>query len=169
MKSDRYFALLDGLEALADAPPMTERAQSPTEEVLPARVLREWKRVRRRVRFAGETDDRDERDRRLHEARKAAKRARYAAEPLVGLYGTDAQAFVAAFKRIQSVLGDHNDSIVTQAKLRQLSDRAARDCDNAFAFGVLYVREEATAARGEAKFTKAWRSASDAKLRAWLA
>lgn len=53
-------------------------------------------------------------------------RVRHAAEPLAGVYGKQARRFVRAMKRVQSHLGDHHDASVTQERLRELGDDAAR-------------------------------------------
>jgi CHAD domain-containing protein len=168
MQSERYFALLDRLDDLLADPPWTDRARDRVRDVLPGRVRRDWKRLARRVSAVSETDDAVERNLRLHAARKAAKRARYAAEPMVALYGDDAASFVRATKTIQTVLGDHQDAVVAQPKLRDLADTAAAAGENAFTFGVLDVREEALAARTAAQFEDIWRAASRKRLRAWL-
>ncbi len=168
METDRYFALLDRLDDLVEDPPWTEPAQERASDVLPGRVRHDWRRLKRRVRSAAAADDPAERVHRLHEVRKAAKRARYAAEPLTDLYGKDARRFVRATKRIQSALGDHHDGVVTQHELRRFADRAAGDGENAFTFGVLHAREEETTEKAEAKFAKAWDTASRSKLRRWL-
>ena len=168
MESPRYFALLDQLDEIVASPPFGEDAGSPTRETLPRRVGREWKRLRRRVDAAVATSDPTERAACLHEARKAAKRARYAAEPLVTLYGKPARRYVKAVKRVQSVLGEHHDSVVTRQELLRQADQAAADGDNAFTFGVLHAREEAHAAAIEAHFARVWRRASRQKLRRWL-
>lgn len=168
METERYFALLDRLNGLAAGPPWNEVAREPASEVLPGCVLHDWKRLRRRVAAAADVDDPVERARRLHEVRKAAKRTRYATEALTPVYRKDARRLRRATKRIQTVLGAHHDSIVTQVELRQLADRAAADGENAFTLGVLHAREEAGVAKAEAQFTKAWRAASSKKLQRWL-
>jgi CHAD domain-containing protein len=168
MQSERYFTLLDKLDDLLADPPWTDRARGRLRDVLPGRVNREWKRLARRVSAVSETDDPVERDVRLHAVRKAAKRARYAAEPMVPLYGDDAASFVRATKTIQTVLGDHQDAVVAQPRLREMADRAAAAGENAFTFGVLDTREEALAARTAATFEDTWRAASRKRLRAWL-
>ena len=138
LDSERYRALVDALEAAVDAVPSTERSRRPARAVLPARARREWRRATKRLDAAVATEDPDARDVALHEARKAVKRARYAAEPLVGLVGKDAKRFVAAAEGLQSLLGDHHDSVVARAELRQLADGTPGD----FAYGVLHAEEE---------------------------
>jgi CHAD domain-containing protein len=168
MGSQRYFALLDRLDDLAAGPPFTDLAQGRACDVLPDRVRRDWNRLERQVAIVAETDDPTERADRLHDARKAAKRARYAAEPLSRLYRRDTRRFVKAAKELQSVLGEHHDSIVTQERLYELADRAAVEGENAFTYGVLHAREQATTTESELRFGRRWRAASDTRLRAWL-
>jgi CHAD domain-containing protein len=168
MGTARYFTLLDDLDALVDDPPWTPLAQRPAREVLPGRVRRDFRRLRRRVAAAEDTADGAERDERLHEVRKAAKRARYAAETLAPVYGDAAEEFVSATTRVQSVLGDHRDSVVAAPVIRRLGVEAHRDGDNAFTYGLLHAREQANADRTEAGYARAWKKASRKRLRRWL-
>lgn len=168
MESRRYFQLLDSLDAVRADPPWTQRATRPAKEVLPARVARDYKRLRRRVEAAGRTEDTHQRAERLHESRKAAKRTRYAAETLAPVYGQDADRFIAAIEGVQSVLGEHHDSTVSQQEINRLSEVATSEDVNALPLGLLHVREEACAAQAENTFTKAWAKASRPKKRKWL-
>lgn len=166
--SDRYFALLDRLDELAAGPPWSEKAARPVGSVLRGRVRHDYKRLVGRVEFAEEAEDPGEREHRLHQARKAAKRVRYAAEPLTGVYGKQARRFVRAMKRVQSRLGDHHDASVTQERLREFGDEAARTGDNAFIFGVLHAREERALLGIDDQFVHEWSKASKKKRRRWL-
>ena len=99
----------------------------------------------RRLRAAiGTGDDAD-----LHRARKAAKRARYAAAVIRPLDdGGKAKRTVKRYKNIQTVLGDHQDSVVAAATLRRLGSLAgAAPGENGFTFGVLYGSEQHAAHR----------------------
>ncbi|MBV8349080.1 MAG: CHAD domain-containing protein, partial [Mycolicibacterium sp.] len=83
----------------------------------------------------------------LHRARKAAKRARYAYE-LLRPTGRKAQAKpgIRRYKRIQGVLGDHQDTVVASATLRWMAAGAGPTAgENGFAYGLLYAREQAIA------------------------
>ena len=124
LESDRYFALLDRLDQLASTPPWTKKAKQPVRDVLPKRVRHDWKRLKSRVDALADEPDAALRSARLHEVRKAAKRARYAAEPLVDVYGKDAKRFVKAMKRIQSLLGEQHDTVAARIRLRSLADHA---------------------------------------------
>ncbi len=167
LDSARYFDLLDGLDALDTAPPWTASAEEPAGEVLPVRVRRDWKRLRKQA------DSIDaamplERDHQLHELRKAAKRVRYAAEALESVFGQDAKALAKAAKNMQEPLGDHQDSVVLRELLRQLGVRAHLDGENAFTYGRLHALEEARARDTEKQAAVAWKSSSDKRLRRWL-
>jgi CHAD domain-containing protein len=79
----------------------------------------------------------------LHRARKAAKRARYAAELLKPVVGKKAMRKVKHYKRIQSVLGDHQDTVVARAALRRMGTAAGTAAgENGFTFGLLFAREQ---------------------------
>lgn len=167
MTSERYVALLECLDRLLEEPPWTEDAPDRSAAVLRRRVAHDWKRLGRRVRAVQDTRD-DERADALHEVRKAAKRVRYAAEPLVQQYGKPAKRFVKLTKRVQSVLGDHQDSVVTQEELRKLGDAAVTAGDDSFTFGVLHAREDRNQDDTEKRMWAAWAKAAKEKQRSWL-
>lgn len=169
LRSDRYLALLDRLEELVAAPPWTERAGLPADEVLPARVRHEWKRVRSRMRDVDEaaTGSRAEEER-LHSVRKAARRARYAAEAVAPVHGADAVAFAKAMKKLQGTLGEHHDSVLLQAELDQVATGQS-DGHVAFGYGRLHAHEARRAERARGRYDKRRRAASRKKLRRWLA
>lgn len=80
----------------------------------------------------------------LHRARKAAKRARYAAELILwDAPSKNVERSMKSYKRIQSVLGDLQDTVVARSMLRQLGVAAGTTSgENGFTFGLLYAREE---------------------------
>lgn len=127
LDSPRYLEILAKLQHWTTAPP--------TPENVTPKALR--KRARR---AAGKADDRlatalsGDRDEALHRARKAAKRARYAGE-LIGK-----KKRVKHYKKIQRVLGDHQDSVVARQTLFDVASTAP-GLTNTFTLGVLYTRE----------------------------
>ncbi|MEP7088935.1 MAG: CYTH and CHAD domain-containing protein [Nocardioidaceae bacterium] len=167
MTSERYVALLDRLDALMDQRAWAEDAHERSPAVLVDRVRHDWKRLERRVEAVEGTEG-DDRAHRLHEVRKAAKRVRYAAEPLVPQHGTAAERFVKAATRVQSVLGDHQDSVIAQQELRRLADEAVADGDDSFTFGVLHAREDDDQAAIEERAWTAWATLSKNKRVDWL-
>ncbi|MFF7729831.1 CHAD domain-containing protein [Streptomyces sp. NPDC008001] len=168
LDGERYLALLDALDALLDAPPLLPAAAHPAPEVLAGAVLRDYKRLAGRVEKALGTGPGPQRDTALHEARKAAKRARYAAEAAVPALGKPAKRFTARMKGVQTLLGDHQDSVMTRTALRTLAARAHAAGESTFTLGLLYGREEQRAADAERDLPEVWRKASRKRYRADL-
>jgi CHAD domain-containing protein len=141
LSGDRYRTLLTVLTSWLTDPPMTEAAEKP-------------KAVKRGVRRAGKKADKrvaaaavDTEDEALHRARKACKRARYAAElgaPVLGKKKSKKR--VKKYKKLQEVLGEHQDSVVAAGTLRTLGARAGiTPGENGFTFGLLYGLEQQAA------------------------
>ena len=168
LDSERYLALLDGLDQLLADPPLTPEAGQPAAEVLPPAVRRARRRLRRRMRRARATSAGPDRDAALHEARKAAKHARYSAEAVSPAFGKPARRFAKRVKTVQSVLGDHHDSVVARAAIRELGVQAHLAGENAFTFGVLYESDACRASDLEAQARHAWKQASRPKYSAWM-
>ena len=68
-------------------------------------------------------------------ARKAAKRARYAGEAMTPAIGKDARRFANQMKKVQSVLGDHQDAVIAREVERELGIAAHLAGENAFSYG----------------------------------
>jgi CHAD domain-containing protein len=138
MDSQRYLDLLATLNRWRSDPPL---AGSPTLTALD-------KRARRALRKADQRLDeaiRAQEDAMLHRARKAAKRARYAAELRKPL-DKRAKKTVKHYKRIQTVLGDHQDGVVATATLIRLARTAGTTVgENGFTYGLLFAREQQAA------------------------
>lgn len=158
----RYLALLETLDALLAAPPLLPRAAQPAAQVLPRSVLKDHTRLATRIEHALALPPGEERDLAMHEARKAAKRARYAGEAATPALGTPAQRFAKRMKAVQTVLGDHQDSVVAREALRTLAAQAHAAGETAFTWGLLYGHEEASAADRERELPKVWARAAGA-------
>jgi CHAD domain-containing protein len=91
----------------------------------------------------------DPADEELHAARKKGKRARYAAE-LAGR-----TSFVRRAKKLQDVLGEHQDAVVAAERLRELAADAPPG--RALAAGRLVEREEERRTTARAAWPKAWK------------
>jgi CHAD domain-containing protein len=140
LASERYLALLDDYETtLARLEPA---AKAPSLAPLARKQLG---KLDRSVRALGDEPT----DAELHEERKRGKRVRYTAE-LAGL-----KAVVKRAKTFQDILGEHQDAVVAQQKLRTL----ARDATTAegIALGRLLEREQARKVRARAEWRRAWR------------
>ena len=168
LDGDRYLALLDSLDTLLIDPPLAPGADHPAAEVLPAAVRHAGRRLRRRMRGATGAPAGPGRDTALHQARKAAKHARYAAEVASPAFGQQARRLAKRVKKVQSVLGDHHDGVVTRSTVRELGVQADLAGENAFTFGVLYEQDACRAKDLEAQARRAWKQASRPAVGRWL-
>ncbi|MFF9685664.1 CHAD domain-containing protein [Streptomyces sp. NPDC014623] len=168
LDTERYLTLLDSLDAFLADPPLRPAAARAPRDALPRAVLKDYERLAVRVGHALRQPPGAERDVAMHEARKAAKRVRYAAEAARPALGKPAKKFAKRMKTVQSVLGDHQDSVVARGALRTLAVRAHGAGESAFTWGLLYGREEAAAAAREGELPEVWARASHPGLRAAL-
>jgi CHAD domain-containing protein len=100
----------------------------------------------------------------LHRIRILVKRCRYAAEA-VGPAVAGATEFAKALAAVQTVLGDHHDTVVAEAWLTD----AVRDTPELarLAYDLIF-RQRSKRARARAKWPTTWTRASAEELRAWL-
>lgn len=130
MVADRYEALVASLEAWSQDPPVGDVDTS----LLRKRAGKAAKKATRRL-AAGCASGADNE---LHRARKAAKRARYAGELLRPLGHGRKQR--KRFKRVQGLLGEHQDAVVAEATLRRLVSGIPAG-ESGFTIGLLHARE----------------------------
>ncbi|MEV6785074.1 CYTH and CHAD domain-containing protein [Streptomyces sp. NPDC051098] len=168
LDSTRYLDLLDTLDALLADPPLRKAAAGDPSDVLPKAITKDYERLAGRVEPALGMEPGEERDVALHEARKAAKRARYAGEAAKPALGKPAKRFAKAMKNVQSLLGDHQDSVVARGTLRDLGIHAHAAGESAFTWGLLYGREESEAADLERELPGVWSKAAKKDLRTAL-
>lgn len=138
MRSPRYFRLLDGLDDLVGAP---AAGRYVTVDIA-------YRRLRKVVKAAKTAADRDAA---LHRIRKAVKRLRYAAA------AANKTKIAQRAKTIQTLLGDHQDSVVSRAHLVQQADAATAAGQDTFTYGLLYAREVDLAAQCRSAFRPALR------------
>jgi CHAD domain-containing protein len=168
LDSRRYFSLLDGLDQLTAGPPLTRRAAKPADDVLPAAVWRGYRQTARRMRRARRAAAGPARDEALHQARKAAKRARYAGEAVAPAIGTKARRFTRQMKKLQSVLGEHQDTVIARRVERELGMGAHLAGENAYTYGLLSGRDACDGERLQAQAYQAWKQASRPRYRRWI-
>jgi CHAD domain-containing protein len=167
LDSERYLALIAGLEEFIARPPFTERAAAPASKQAPVLARRAARRVFRAVAALDRADDADGpgggdtsvRDVQLHEVRIAAKRLRYAAEALRPVAGREAKRLADVAEQIQETLGNHQDAVVQRQWLRDLGARAFVNGENGFTFGLLHGLTKAAALHDVEQFTKVWKQA----------
>lgn len=132
MRSERYFRLLDALDGLLAA---ESAALAVDEEQLAEATIEDgYKRVRKRAKAAAAADA-ERHDAALHGIRKSAKRLRYTAA------AAGAKKVSDAAKTIQTLLGDHQDSVVSRAHLTEQADTAHAAGEDTFTYGLLHQRE----------------------------
>jgi CHAD domain-containing protein len=168
LDSRRYFSLLDELDRLLAEPPLTQRAAMPAAVALPAAVRRGDRKTARRMRRARRTAAGPPRDMALHQARKAAKRARYAGEAVTPALGKKAARFTNQVKKLYSVLGDHQDTVIARPVERELGISAHLAGENAFSYGLLYERDTCDGERLQAQAYQTWNQASRSRYRRWM-
>lgn len=145
MRSQRYFRLLDALEALvATEPPKSATGEEPAELTIHSAYKRVRKAAKAARVAAGDPEvDADESNEALHRIRKRAKALRYTAAAT-----GDAKVADRA-KAIQSLLGDHQDSVVSRTHLSRQAEVAHTAGEDTFTYGLLYQLEDDLARRCE--------------------
>ena len=185
LETPRYRQLLVDVVALAARPPLLPEAQRPISKVVPPLLRHAWRKLARRVERAQKLDDSrstgsaeaassdgagltDPTDEALHRARKSAKQLRYAAEACIRTYGRRAERLASQAEATQEVLGEHQDSVVSQELLVELADEAGRRGEETFTYGVMVGDERARAERSRRAFEPVWEETSRKRHRRWL-
>jgi CHAD domain-containing protein len=140
MRSQRYFRLLDALDSL-----LSEIAGAPSgQEAAPVTIDAAYKKVRKAAKAekaivrdvqGGEPAPESDDDEALHRIRKRAKRLRYTAA------ATGAKDVAEQAKAIQTLLGEHQDSVVSREHLSQQAEAAHATGEDTFTYGLLYQLE----------------------------
>jgi CHAD domain-containing protein len=166
MAGDRYVALLDGLVAAANHPPLTGAAGGEAAETFDDLARHAWKPLRKAVRTVAAADDPaavpvEE----IHAVRIRAKRFRYAADAAAPVERAAAR-HASVLATLQDELGELNDAATAEAWLR---DRLpAAPPERAFVLGQLVAAERAEIAERRATWLGAWRAVNRRKRRSWL-
>ena len=167
LDGDRYHRILESLRGLVEQPPLRKKAKGRAGKILPPLVARSYDKVRGFVEDAQSRPAGPEREELLHDARKAAKQARYAGESVAPVFGKKATDFAAAMEDVQEVLGEHQDSVLTRARLRELAVHAS-STEVAFLYGRLHALEEAHGQQSDEHFDATWKAAGRKSLHRWL-
>lgn len=145
LRSDTYLALLDDTAQAIDE--LEPSGSSVTLDELPDAAVGKMRKSVRRL--SAEPADEE-----LHAVRKKGKRVRYAAE-LAGR-----RKLVQRAKKLQDVLGEHQDAVVAAERLRDLAMAAAPQ--QALVAGRLVEREERRRSEARAAWPEAWRKLRNA-------
>src|SRR5262249_48761869 len=133
-------------------------------DVLPGLVKRDWRRLAvgvARVQSTGAAED-------YHQVRIAAKRLRYAGEALTPAFGKPASRVASQAERVQEILGEHQDAIVSQETLREIA-QSTKGRSAGITLGVLHAREQSRALAARMLFAEAWPEVRRRRYRDWLA
>jgi CHAD domain-containing protein len=158
MSGARYADLLSRLEAAAVAP-RARAAEMSLEEI----AAREFRKLRKAVRALPSVPS----DEALHAVRIRGKRARYAGELAEGVVGKPARRFVRNAKRFQDVIGDHQDAVVAEERIRGLLGEV-RSVRAYFAAGQIVERERERRRAARAAFPQAWARLRKTGKKAWM-
>ena len=144
--TQRYYDLLDAVDAFLATPPLTARADRKAKKETPDLVARAWRKMMRRYDRAARLPDGQDRDVALHRTRKSAKRARYTAEAASAALGSPAAKLARRAERLQDILGAHHDSVVAIQRLAGTTDRPDTTAGDTFTAGRLteVERQEGT-------------------------
>ncbi len=157
LDSPRYLLLLDRIEETIAEPPVLDADVSLSDVAAGA-----FRKLRRAVKALPEMPT----DADLHGVRIKAKRARYAAELAAPLAGRPVERFVDRVKKLQDTLGEHQDAVVAEARLRALAGKAAGRRAG-FVAGLLAERQRARRLAARAAFAETWPKVQRRGRKAW--
>jgi CHAD domain-containing protein len=134
MRSRRYFRLLDALDALVVAAPAKKSRSDHAQLTLDRAHRKVRKAAKAAAKSAGDPDADHDSD--IHRIRKRAKKLRYVSA------ATGHSKVAERAKAVQSLLGDHQDSVVSRVHLTKVSNSAFAAGEDTFTYGLLYQRED---------------------------
>jgi CHAD domain-containing protein len=156
LRSRRYVAVLEELERRARAP-RVDGASVPLAGI----AREEFRKLRKAARRITPSASDEE----LHALRIRGKRARYAAELAATATGKRTRRFLKEAKRFQDVVGEHQDAVVAEGRLRALEARVGDEAT--FVAGRLVERERSRRERTREELPAAWRRLDRAGRSAW--
>lgn len=133
LRSDRHDWLIDDLVNAVHEPRALDAAYAPADEVLPGLLEESWKPLAKAMRRRDDSSSSAD----WHRARIKAKGARYVAEALAPVFGKPVKRLGQRLAEVTEVLGEHQDAVVAQDTLRELSAHADIDAAAAVALGML--------------------------------
>jgi CHAD domain-containing protein len=162
--TERYVSLLERLVDGAWQPHTTPEANRPARDVVPELIRQDWRRLAKRVATVRQTEVIDD----YHRVRIAAKKLRYACEAVAPAFGKPAARLAEQAERVQELLGEHQDAVVSLDTLRTIAT-SPTGRSVGFTLGLLYAREEARARGARAIFAELWPEVARRRYRDWLA
>lgn len=160
LRSDRYFRLLDDLEAFRDAPPVRSEAVARGRRESAKAVDKSARRLRRSHKAATRARRGTDHENALHQVRKDAKRLRHVAETAALVRGKRARKVAKAAQRQQKILGDFHDAVIARDLLITVGSRQEQTAAAAV-FAELENRQDELMKDAEAKYRKARRKSRE--------
>ena len=165
LNSKRYLRLLEDLKSFRDRPPATDRARRPARIAAARLVNNQARAVDRAHRAAVRTPPGRARDLALHRLRKDTKRLLHGAESVAGIYPKRALSLARTARRLQRILGNHQDSVMTRAFLDSLAADPALPQEARRAYRQIRDLEEDIARRAARKYARTRRKSPALRLR----
>ncbi|MCR1161713.1 CYTH and CHAD domain-containing protein [Paenarthrobacter sp. UW852] len=164
LDSARYYKLLEQLEEFTQAPPTILKGSRPAGKTTAKLVNKAAQRLGKRHDAAVGAAVGPQRDKAFHEVRKAAKKLRFAAAAVGSVHGKRASRIEDAAHKVQSILGEHQDSAMAREELLKLG--SASDVGNAaFTYGVLHAQERSAADATELQYLQSGKKARKLRLK----
>jgi CHAD domain-containing protein len=157
LSSPRYLELLGRIELAGEAPRWNGLGRSVRKL-----ARREFRKFERAAKALGPEPS----DSELHRIRVRGKRARYAGELAEASVGKKACRFVARAKKLQDVLGDHQDAVVADERLRALV-LSQSNAQLALVGGRLVERQRERMLRARAQAPETLKNLRRAGRKAW--
>ena len=157
LDGERYGKLLDRLEQAIHRPKMVAADLS-----LPIVAAGQFKKLRKAVKAL--LKDPSSTD--LHTVRIRVKRARYAAELAQPMVGRPAERFVARTKKLQDILGEYQDAVIAEERLRSLV-AGDRRSSTALLANRLVKRQRARRQAAQMDFFAQWPKLERRGQKAW--
>jgi CHAD domain-containing protein len=162
LRSARFDTLVDRLVAGASDPRSVDGEAEDAAQTAGTLMPRPWRRLAKAAgRLGPEPEDAD-----LHGLRIKVKRVRYAAEAFTPAFGTRADRFAAAARKLQELLGEHHDAVVSLAWLTA-NGVGAEDTSVAFAAGRLAEHESMERDRHRDAWPDGW-ARLEKRKRFWI-
>jgi CHAD domain-containing protein len=152
LDSARCRRLMDRLAAFAAAAPPS-RQRDPLGAIAPSLV----RPLLRNVLRSGRRLDKNASPEALHRLRVRAKRLRYALETLLGLGGRSTRKLVDELRRLQELLGEHQDLMTLTHWLRSTAESVVPPPATLLATGALLGTLARRARKLRRRFPKAWK------------
>lgn len=157
LESDRYLAMLRTLEAAT-----VSLVVRPAEDDLKSGAARQFRKMRKAVKdLTSPPEDED-----LHRVRRLAKKARYTADLVKDSGGKKVARYLEDIKRLQEVLGDFQDSVVAEERIKAfLPD--ANTSQESFVLGRMAELEAIKKRRVRSDFPPVWSKVKKSGKKAW--